>query len=228
MVIKMPEIFIILLLSMIIYWALTSPIFPLIAWIIVVASAYFWSGLSKFIRFLFFPGEILYATAQFTGAKLCGVPIIIYRALTRNPRVVFRLPLPYSVKKTLITFIFFPFMFGLGFFILFSILSELTYGIPRLIFWWLAVSSFLALPRFDDFKTLYYVLWVKDPITFLFILWTPIVFILNLIAFGGIAVFITLAYLLLIILLKPVFPEERVVMDVSDEELLGMIVGEES
>ena len=223
----MDGVFILILLAAILYWMLTSPFFPLIAWAIMVVSAYFWSGLSKFIRFLFFPGEILYATAQFTGARVCGVPVLIYRALSKNPRVVFRIPLPYSVKKTLITFIFFPFMFGLGLFILFSVLSELTFGVPRLIFWWLAVSSFLALPRFDDFRTLYYVLWVKDPITFLFILWTPIVFILNLIAFGGIAVFITLAYLLLIILLKPVFPEERVVMDISDEELLGIIAGEE-
>jgi len=224
----MDGVLILILLAAILYWILTSPFFPLIAWAIMVASAYFWSGLSKFIKFLFFPGEILYVTAQFMGARICGIPVLIYRALVKNPRVVFRIPLPYSIKKVLITFIFFPFLFGLGFFLLFSILSEITYGIPRLIFWWLAVSSFLALPRFDDFKTLYYILWVKDPITFLFVLWTPIVFILNLIAFGGIAVFIALAYLILITILKPVSLEERIVVDISDEELLAIITGEEA
>ena len=212
---------------MLLYWALTSPLFPMIAWIIAIASAYFWSGLSKFIRFLFFPGEILYVTAQFCGAKLCGIPIIIYRRLKSRPRVVFRIPLPYSIKKILIAFIFFPFLFGLGFFILFSIISEMTYGIPRLIFWWLAVSSFLALPRFEDFQTLFYVMWVKDPLTFIFILWTPIVFLVNFVVFNGLAFFISLAYLILIILLKPVFLEEKIVSEITDDELIS-IIGEES
>lgn len=157
----------------------------LIGWIIFIFVRIVWSGLSKFISIILFPGTILYFTIKFYVARILGMrlePMMVLRgtyqytgAITRIRRIsdVIIITTSNLVIAIILTYI--------NFQLATIFINELT----KTVFLWLGVSFFITgMPRESDFYTLLTTIWAIEPLGVVALLLSIAVFATGLQAYN--------------------------------------------
>ena len=189
--------------------AMSTPML-ILAWLLILILQYSWSGMSKFLSIILFPGIILHSASHFLFGKLFRIRVFEVLRINMiseksNSGLVLSSDIyrkePHKVYLTLLS----PLIISLVFII--TLRKLLIYTIPTnikvaIILAWLIISiATFGMPSLEDLKFIFMYHVAKSPETIICLLWGIIVWVLGYLAYGPETATIgTLIYVILILL----------------------------
>lgn len=181
-----------------------------LAWIFYMILQYCWSGMSKFISILLFPGAFLHTLSHYLLAKLLNIrpymtlsiiPTEDYRAGLYVTAEIYRLNL-WKVGLVAMA----PLVTSLPVIILLKLVLEIAIGLDShmvaLFLAWLLISIFVCgLPSAADLGFIASNIVVKRPDVMLASLLSPIIYVVGALAYNNeIATYGTMLYIILVVI----------------------------
>jgi len=189
--------------------AMSTPML-ILAWLLILILQYSWSGMSKFLSIILFPGIILHSASHFLFGKLFRIRVFEVLRINMiseksNSGLILSSDIyrkePHKVYLTLLS----PLIISLVFII--TLRKLLIYIIPinikiAIILAWLIISiATYGMPSQHDIQFLFMYHIIKHPETIIALLWSIIVWVLGYLAYNAsTATTGTLIYIVLVLL----------------------------
>jgi len=197
-------------------------------WLLIIFLDIVWSGLSKAIRLLMFPGVLLRTGVILLAVSKSGqkfMPYGLLRMYYSRASIVVKFNAPIEVFKLVI----YQFITAiLGSFASFYISDFVSNTVTKIILIWIGVSIFVSnLPNSTDIEALILSIWGNEPISAIAMFLSLVILPLGLELFGiTISILLTLLYLLLVLVLTPL--NKRYTGQLGSESKESLILDEES
>ncbi len=174
-------------------------------WLLIIFLDIVWSGLSKALRLMMFPGALLrigIVLLAISKADRRIMPYRLFRMYYSRTSIIFKFVTPMEAFKLLI----YQFTVAiLGSFSLFFLSDYVSFLIAKMLLVWIGVSIFVSsLPNSHDIEALILSIWGNEPVAAIAMFLSLIILLLGFEIFGIlISIVLTLLYLLLVLILTP-------------------------
>jgi len=200
----------------------------ILLWLLIIFLDIVWSGLSKALKIILFPGILVYIGVLFlilSRSRRRMRPYRVIRFYYSRTSIAFKLTSPLEALKIIIgqsiTAI-------IGSFLLFYISDNVTGIIAKVFLIWLGISIFISnLPSTSDIEALFLSIWANEPISALAMFVSFILLVLGIELFSVfLSISLTVIYLIIVLLLLPFEARSSESINLVDKEYV--VIDEES